>query len=336
MKLERLKPEPFALLDFYESGLSALGAACARSWHDRLQVLAEGRAATLWEPDGRMVETELHFLEPDASGDRDAEREVFPGCPLTFRLVELLRPADLPLERVALRRMDSGKEPVPEVALRLWESQMEGVTRSGLEGEFKPAWHFSLVVLARCELQAIDQHWSLHRLVRAFPKGEADETLARQLGTAQVDAESALEVPWPAMDPSVWGERISVALAEELALEREAVRARQENYLRRELDRVDDFFEGYERELTQRQSRSRSEAIRAKLSERLAAARVEHERRRRDQVQRHEIRLVPHVDALLLTAEPAWEASLSYLQNHEAQSARAHFVPRARRWFTGP
>lgn len=47
MKLPRLPYETGAVLDFYEDGLTALGALCARPWHDRLDVVAEGRAATL-------------------------------------------------------------------------------------------------------------------------------------------------------------------------------------------------------------------------------------------------------------------------------------------------
>src|ERR1017187_9934916 len=102
MKLDRLSYSPGILLDFYEEGLTALGAVCARPWHARLEVLAEGRAARLWDPTGAFHSAELQFVPPDATGARDAAHEVFPGCPLTFGLAETLRVAPLPLERVVL------------------------------------------------------------------------------------------------------------------------------------------------------------------------------------------------------------------------------------------
>ena len=91
MNLERLPYDTSALVDFYEEGLSALGAICERSWHDRLQLIAEGPSARLWCPNGALTELELSFPSPESADARDAERQVFPGCPLTFRLVEALR-----------------------------------------------------------------------------------------------------------------------------------------------------------------------------------------------------------------------------------------------------
>ena len=66
MRLDRLVYDPAALVDFYEQGFGALGA---------------------------LHEVELTFASADATGARDSVREVFPGCPLTFRLAEALRPA---------------------------------------------------------------------------------------------------------------------------------------------------------------------------------------------------------------------------------------------------
>ena len=54
MKLSRMPYETGAVLDFYADGLTALGALCERPWHDRLEVAAEGRAATLWDPAGAL------------------------------------------------------------------------------------------------------------------------------------------------------------------------------------------------------------------------------------------------------------------------------------------
>jgi len=52
---------------------------------------------------------------------------------------------------------------------------------------------------------------------------------------------------------------------------------------------------------------------------------------RADQVARHEIRL-PHFDALLLIAEPAWRAELHVERAHNLETVAAYFIPRARRW----
>jgi hypothetical protein len=64
----------------------------------------------------------------------------------------------------------------------------------------------------------------------------------------------------------------------------------------------------------------------------LAAARAEHARRRDDQVYRHEIRIVPHVDALLLVSERAWQAEVRFEQARQAHTLAATFLPRSRRW----
>jgi hypothetical protein len=98
MKIPRLDYDSTWALAFYEEALSVLGALTDRTWHDRLEVIAEGPAARLWNEDGTLHEQELLFASADAIGARDAHREVFPGCPLTFHLFEALRPVPLVLE----------------------------------------------------------------------------------------------------------------------------------------------------------------------------------------------------------------------------------------------
>lgn len=78
--------------------------------------------------------------------------------------------------------------------------------------------------------------------------------------------------------------------------------------------------------------KSAAENSRIKLAERLAAARAEHERRRTDQLARHEICVVLHLDALLLCGEGAWRASVLAGHARENQTSQALFVPRLRRW----
>lgn len=331
MKLDRLTHEPAALVDFYQESLEHLGALCERTWFDKLQVIADGPAARLWNPDGKLHEVELHFPAPDSVAPRDAQREVFPGCPLTFQLTETLRPQPLPLERAVLSAGDRPQPPDPVVAEKLWRAQHPDTTRWRLETSFAAAHHFSLLALVRCELQAIDQHWSLRRLAISLPDGVRDEDLAASFQFARAER-AGTSVDWPALDAARCRELLSAAIEEEMAGDLAAIRARQEIHLRRELDRVDDYFENYERELHERVRRSRNENTKLKADQRLAAARAEHERRRADQVQRHEIRVLPHFDALLLVAEPAWRADVAVTRRNQTQSVSALFIPRSRRW----
>lgn len=333
MKLAKLRHDPLVLADFFQEGFEALGGLCERTWHDRLRVVAEGRAARLWNTDGALIETELHFPPADDAKPRQADREVFPGCPLTFHLVETLCPAELALERAVLRAPDQGKPPATDVAEKLWRAQMKGDAHWLMEPAFAADWHFSLVVLARCEIQAIDQHWSLHRIAVSLPDGQRDEALASGLDFAEINDGPTDPIPWPAPDLAGWQNHLRQAVEQELSSELALIRQRQESYLRRELERVDAYFESYEQELASR--RTRSDTGRVRIEERLASARVEHDRRRHDQVQRHEIRVIPHCDALLLLAEPAWRTCFRSTHHRETRVEPALLVPRARRWIRG-
>jgi hypothetical protein len=332
MQLARLPHDPGALLDFFQQGLEHLGAVCERTWHDRLQLVAEGAAARLWNADGALHEAHLHFVAAAETAPRDAAKEVFPGCPLTFRLAETLRPSPLPLERAVLEATGPSGPPSNDVAEKLWHAQWPGATRWRMATPFAPARHFSLFALVRCEIQAIDQQWSLHRLALSLADGQLDRALAADVQFMQLAPDLSEPIAWPAHDPAPWQEMLRVALELELASDLAAIRARQENYLRRELDRIDDYFDHYERELTQRAARTASDNARIRTNDRLAAAKAEHARRRHDQVQRHEIRVIPHFDALLWLAEPAWQAAVSFLEKNQPQTAPAVFVPRVRRW----
>ncbi len=332
MKLERLAYKPAALVDFYEESFGALGGLCERTWHDRLEIVAEGRPAKLWNPEGSLHEIELTFAPADAAAARDAAREVFPGCPLTFQLAESLCPRPLALERVVLGAEATSRPPGPDVAEKLWRAQFADTTRWRLTEPWKPDSHFSLVVLARCEIQAIDQHWSLHRLAIALPNGEPDASLAQHLSFAQMNADGEPATAWPNPDVSQWHALLCSALEAELSDELASIRARQENYLRRELERVDQYFQNYEREMTARSSHSKK-TTQLKSAERLGAAKAEHSRRRADQITRHEIQVHPHLDALLLVAEPAWRGVLKVERARIEQQLGARFVPRARHWF---
>lgn len=318
MKLPRMPYETGAVLDFYEDGLTALGALCARPWHDRLDVVAEGRAATLWNPEGALHAAELQFTAPDATGTRDAAREVFPGCPLTFRLAEALRPAVLPLERLAL---DAHAHRPPDAAVveKLWRHQFDDTKRWHLTSPLAADFHFSLVVVARCEIQAIDQHWTLRRIAVSLPDGQSDEGLAREIGFARASPENGKPVNWPTPEPARWTGWLQRALLQDLSDDLAGIRERQEQRLRRELDRIDAYFENYAAELTARARRGDP----AKTADRLAATKAEHARHRADQVARHEITVHPHLDALLLIAEPAWRAHVQVERAHHRSETLA-------------
>jgi hypothetical protein len=196
-----------------------------------------------------------------------------------------------------------------------------------------PTHHFSLVALVRCEIQAIDQHWSLHRLAIALPGGETDDSLAAALDFAELSAEPPADLVWPRCNVAQLAGWLNAALTGALATELGAIRQRQESYLRRELQRIDAYFTGYAKELSDRAARRHSDNVKLKTDERLAAARAEHDRRRADQVHRHEIRVIPRYDALLLLAEPAWQTSIAIAARGGSHSQQARFVPRNRRWF---
>jgi hypothetical protein len=332
MRLTRLKYDPHTVLDFFDEGLAALGALRERTWHDRLEVVAEGRAAALWNAQDALFAGELRFVPMDAATARDAGREVFPGCPLTFRLAEALRQTPLQLERLVMADTSPSRPPDPAVAEKLWRGQFPDTARWRMLAPFQSDFHFSLLALARCEIQAIDQHWSLRRVALSLPGGEPDESLAGEIPFARVAADSPAPKDWPAPDPARWSGLLERALALDLADEIAAVRARQENSLHRELDRVDEYFEKYEEELNARAGRSGSDNVKIKTADRLAAAKAEHVRRRADQAARHEIRVYPHLDALLLVAEAAWFVRLELQRGNDIRAVAARFVPRSRRW----
>jgi hypothetical protein len=332
MKLNRANYDPGQLLDFYEQGFSALGALSERTWHDRLEVVAQGRAATLWNPQGALHQVELHFTPAGSTSARDAAREVFPGCPLTFQLAEALRPMPLALERFVLADAPASRPPDAAVVDKLWRSQFASASRCQLAAPFKSDFHFSLIAVVRCEIQAMDQHWSLHRLALSLPGGESDEALAQDIGFHQETAAPSTEILWPPLHPARWRELLQPALENEVAGEVARVRARQEKSLRRELERLDDYFQNYEQELMARATRSSNENARTKTALRLAAAKAEHARRRADQLARHQILVRPHLGALLLVAEKAWRAQLQVERARQPQTIDALFVPRSRRW----
>jgi hypothetical protein len=332
MKLERLTHSPRAAVDFYDEALTSLGALCERTWHDRLEVVAEGRAARLWNQDGALREVELWFPPPDDTAPREAAREVFPGCPLTFQLSEALRPAPLALERVILAGESSPRPPAANVAERLWRAQFPETNRWQLAVPFAAATHFSLLALMRCEIQAIDQHWSLRRLAVSLPDGTPDEALAQSVTLLQAAPGHDAGIAWPSSEPARWREFLHAALEQDLASDLAAIRERQSRHLGRELERVDDYFDHYVQELATRRTRTGNETTKLKAAERLAAARAEHARRRADQVARHEIRALVHPEALLLLAEDAWHAELKVELAHRPQTRSARFVPRVRRW----
>lgn len=335
MKLDRLPHDPGTLADFYQEALPALGALCERTWHDRVCVVAEGPAARLWNPDGALHEVELSFVRGDELTARDPAREVFPGCPLTFKLAEMLLPSPPTIDRVAVRPFTSALQPPREdTAARTWMTQAP--THSGwrLERPFQPGWHFSLVSLVRCDVQAIDQSWSCHRIVFNLSTGESDDSLGRELGSSEVMSNAT--PPWPAFAIQPALARATRLLEAELAAELAGIRARQETHLRREWDRIEEYFDMYQADLEKRLNRSSSAASRARLADRLGATAAERERQRQDQVLRHEILVIPHWDAFLLVAEPAWTTQFSVIDQHERRAIEALFVPRLRCWLTPP
>jgi hypothetical protein len=309
-------------MEFAVEGLQRLGALCERTWHDRLQVLADGPAAAVLGRPGELVETELRFPEGTAL---DPVRDVFPGSPLVFRMAEELWKKLPRVFRAALPCI-SGRPPPEDVLLRAF-GRNTFASHPSLLQPVKPAWHFSIVALARCEIQAIDQHWSLLQLAFAWPGGQSDDGLASE--TAFLGDEPLPQgLSWPTPETSAIGALIERNLRQQVDLG--PIRKRQERYLARELARIDAYFLQYKRELQARGVRAGKQA---RFGERLAATEEEHQRRRNDQIHRHEISVTPHLDALLLVAEPAWRTHIRWTEGREPREGPWNYVPRLRSWF---
>ena len=126
-------------MEFTAEGLQGLGALCERTWHDRLQVVADGpaAAAALGRP-GELVETELRFPEGTAL---DPVRDVFPGCPLCFAWPRSCGSKCRAFSRAALpvhlREATTRGCPVA----RLRTEQL--TNHASLPQTVKPAWHFT-------------------------------------------------------------------------------------------------------------------------------------------------------------------------------------------------
>ena len=165
-----------------------------------------------------------------------------------------------------------------------------------------------------------------------LPAGERDASLELMLEQLSPVAATAEEPDWPTPDVSAIPDWIGRSLLSELAPELSKIKERQQTFLRRELSRIDSYFENYARELHSRMGRQRKEDAIKRYADRLEATRVEHERRRTDQIERHTIHLLPLVDATLMVAEPALVATVGYRAGRAERSVRAIFVPRTRRW----
>jgi hypothetical protein len=189
------------------------------------------------------------------------------------------------------------------------------------------------VVAVRCEVQAIDQSWSSHRLAFTLPEGERDSSLESALDQMNALEPMGEKPAWPTPDLSVVSDWIGRALSTDLAPELSKIKDRQELYLRRELNRIDQYFENYLRELSEQIGRQRSGEAIKRSADRLEATRLEHDRRRTDQIERHTIHLLPHVDALLTVAEPGFSTKVNWRSGREGRIVPALFVPRTRRWY---
>jgi hypothetical protein len=331
MKFPKIPPRAEHLMDFFEEGLLSLGAVCERSWHDRLEVLAEGEAAHLWRKDDDFYSGELTFRDAGSAETGNPETEVFPGCPLTFQLVEALWHRLLSHSRVCLSTGVGEKPPSAEVAAKLWQAQF-GTRLASQASPFVPKWVYSVVVAVRCEVQAIDQSWSSHRLAFTQPEGERDSSLEFALDQMNPVEPTGEKPDWPKLDPAALSDWIGQALSTDLAPELAKIKERQELFLHRELNRIDKYFENYSRELNERAGRQRSDEAIKRSADRLEATRLEHDRRRTDQIERHTIRLLPHVDAVLTVAEPGFSTAVNLRAGREARTVPALFVPRTRRW----
>jgi hypothetical protein len=330
MKLQRASLNSSEGIDLFEEALNSLGAVCERTWHNRLNVLAEGPVARLWNSDGNFHEVELEFVPRDATEARNVDRQVFAGCPLSFKLPEMLRAGPLVLEKIYLDDGTPLRAPDSAVAEKHWRAMYPDTKVWRLRSPLTTDWHFGLILLARCEIQAIDQRWTVHRVALSLTDGVEDVDLAERIAFQKAGLPPT-DLMWPAIQPKSCELWLNEILKRELSEELASVRLRQESSLQRELDRIDDYFDQYEEDLSARAQRSRAENTKAKLDQRLSAAKADRARRRKDQIARHEIRVIPHVDAALLTAEKAWRGRIQ-LDSAGHDLEEALYLPRSRQW----
>ena len=129
---------------------------CERTWHDRLEVVAEGEAAKLWNPDGALHEIELAFAPADATAARDASARGVPRLPINVPPGG--NPAPLPL---AVGTVALPAKPAPTRLIRRWPkssgARSFGHDTMAARRPFKGRLSFSLPGWRGAKIQAIDQ-----------------------------------------------------------------------------------------------------------------------------------------------------------------------------------
>jgi len=335
MKFDKLQPHSELLIDFFSEGLQSVGGVCERTWYDKLEVVVEGPAAKAWNPNDDVVHRELRFLAVDTESAKSAETDIFPGCPLTFQLAETLWSETPSAFRIVCDAPSGKEKPSAQVLRKTWDHTF------GDRGspEFSPivaTRHFSMVFVVRLEIQSIEQHWALHRIACAWPGAWRDHNLEENLlMLAPQKAVGGEEILWPECSPDEQNKTLR-QLLEGIRDDIGPVLGRQQKYLEKELRRIDLYFT---RQIAELKSRARptgaAKSVHTKIDERIDATRAEHARRREDQVQRHEVVVVPHVDAVTCVAEPAWQCNVRLAKNRGPALADGMFVfvPRLRRWF---
>lgn len=214
---------------------------------------------------------------------------------------------------------------------RRWSHQYPAKERLQITTPFVAAVHFSVIAVLRCEIQAVDQHWTQYRLAINLQNGDPDSQLAEQVAVLEPWSDPT-PIDWPEFSPEPCRKVLLTALEREAWPAVKAIKVRQSKYLQRELDTVDRYYSDYEASLTDRMNRTRNDDGRAKMRARLEAARQEHQIRRIDQIKRHEIHVFAHVDALLMVAEPAHRTQVRYVSQRQAQQQDALWIPRTRSW----
>jgi len=298
MKIERLIHAPGTWRDFFEEALTSL-ARCASA-----------RGTTAWKSwpkaTAPAVESGRHASRNrtvvsgarNHHGAREAGKQVFPGCPLTFAWRKALRPAPLALEasRVGGRH---GRPPARNRrGGKLWRAAVTRNQSLATRIAVRPG---AALLAARPDALRNPGHrtsiGSLRRVAVSVPKRRAGYSLAHP-STLRKFADNTDAFPGRS-DPSAGGNSSRCA---EKALAPTSPRCAiaRRKHCGANWTCVDDYF----RSITKWKLAARARAAGVKLrslkaAERLAAAKAEHARRRSDQVARHEIRVHAHLDALL-------------------------------------
>ena len=154
------------------------------------------------------------------------------------RILNFVRAGESVLSQLAVHRaaLRTGEQKPPDLGLveRRWNNQFPNRVKMRMTTRFVASAHFSIVAALRYEIQAVDQHWSQHRLAINLSTGEPDPQLAEQLPILE-PWNNPVPFNWPQFRQDECRKALLAALEQEAGATVKSVKDRQSKYLQREL-----------------------------------------------------------------------------------------------------